>query len=85
MNTLKTIRTVYYGRASRTIDTVLVSNNNVEKTIYVYNYEGYSFRVFETKKDLSNFCNLDIDSKFHFNSDEELDDYLIKMINYIED
>ena len=79
MNTLLTTNTIYYTRASRTIETILVSNNNAEKTFYVYNYEGYSFRVFETKKDVSNFFNHNVDSEFHFDSDEELDNYLMNV------
>ena len=79
MNIINTCHVIYYGRASRTIETVLVSNEIVSKTFYVYNYEGYSFRVFETKKEVSNFFNYNVHSEFHFDSDEELDDYLMNV------
>lgn len=79
MNTFTTINTIYYTRASRTIETILVSNNVAVKHFYVYNYEGYSFRVFETKKEVSNFFNHNVESELHFDSDEELEDYLMNV------
>jgi hypothetical protein len=79
MNTINTFQTIYYKRSSRTIETVMVSNGNERKKIYVYNYEGYSFRVFETRKEVSNFFNLNIESKFHFNNEESLDNFLINL------
>lgn len=79
MNTLNTIRTIYYTRASRTIETILLTNEIISKPFYVYNYEGYSYRLFETKKEVSNFFNYNVESKFHFDSDEELDDYLMNI------
>ena len=79
MNTINTCQTIYYKRSSRTIETVMVSNGNECRKIYVYNYEGYSFRVFETRKEVSNFFNLNIESKFHFNNEECLDNFLINL------
>lgn len=79
MNTLSTINTIYYTHASITIETILVSNNVDAKTFYVYNHEGYSFRVFETKGEVSNFFNYNVESKFHFDNDEELDNYLMNV------
>lgn len=75
MNSLHTLRTIYL-RASRTIETILVSNNIHSKHFYLYNYEGYSFRVFETKKEVSNFFNLNVESKLHFDTEYTLDNYL---------
>ena len=79
MNTLSTTNTINYSRSSRTIETILVSNEMKTKFFYIYNYEGYSFRVFETKKEVSNFFNLNAESKFHFDSEVELDDYLMNV------
>lgn len=76
MNTVQALRTIYYSRFSRTIETILVSNNIKSKYFYVYNYEGYSFRVFETKREVSNFFNLNIESKSHFDTEYSLDNYL---------
>ena len=75
MNSIQTLRTIYL-RASRTIETILVSNNFHSKHFYLYNHEGYSFRVFETKKEVSNFFNLNIESKLHFDTEQSLDNYL---------
>jgi len=75
MNSLQTLRTIYL-RASRTIETILVSNDINNKHFYLYNYEGYSFRVFETKKEVSDFFNLNIESKLHFDTEHSLDNYL---------
>ena len=79
MNSLQTLQTIYYLRASRTIETILVSNKIKSKRFYIYNYEGYSFRVFETKKGVSDFFNLNIESRFHFDNENSLDNYLSNM------
>ena len=79
MNTLSSTNTIYYTRASTTIETILVSDSIGAKPFYVYNYEGYSFRVFETKKDVSNFFNLGLESILYFDNEVELDDYLINV------
>mgnify|MGYP000252821830 CR=1 FL=1 len=79
MNTLSTTSTIYYTCSSRTIETVLVSNAVTAKPFYVYNYEGYSFRVFETKKEVSNYFNLNVEAKFHFDREDEMDDYLMSV------
>ena len=75
MNSLQTLRTIYL-RASRTIETILVSNKIHSKHFYLYNYEGYSYRIFETKKEVLDFFNLNIESKLHFHSEQSLDNYL---------
>ena len=57
MNYIKTLNTDYL-RASRTIETVLVKSRKDETVVYVYNYEGYSFRVFNSTIKLINFFNV---------------------------
>ena len=54
MNTIQTISTEYL-RASRTIETVLVTNTTTHKLFYIYNYEGWFYRVFNNLVDLINF------------------------------
>ena len=54
MNTIQTISTEYL-RASRTIETVLVTNTTTNKLFYIYNYEGWFYRVFNNLIDLNNF------------------------------
>lgn len=78
MNTFQTINTEYL-RASRTVETVLVTNESVSKVFFVYNYEGNSFRVFENHLSLIHFFQNNSEGDFHFSSDNELDDFLFKV------
>lgn len=81
MNSLQTLKIIYL-RSSRTIETIIISDKIHSKHLYIYNYEGYSFRVFETKKEVSNFFNLNIESKFHFNTEQCLENYLFNLKIY---
>lgn len=81
MNTFKAIE-VDYLRPNKTIETIFVSSKkkNSNKILYVYNFEGAHFRLFENILDLFSFladksCNM----LKEFSSDEELDNYLSKM------
>jgi len=78
MNNIKTINTDYL-RPSRTLETIIVSNSTKTNVFYVYNYEGYSFRLFKTHLDFINFFQNAAESDFHFNSDNELDSFLEKV------
>lgn len=75
MNTFKTINTDYL-RASRTIETVIVTRDNSDKVFFIYNYEGNSYRVFENHLSLIHFLQDKSESDFHFSSEEELDLFL---------
>lgn len=75
MNTLLALN-VDYLRPSRTIETILISNKISEKVVFVYNYEGNSFRVFDNVITLINFFESNLESKYHFNSEIELDKFL---------
>ncbi len=74
MNSFSCIDT-YYFRSSRTLETVLVTNNCRGKVFFVYNYEGYSFRVFTSMIGLLNFFSDDVESDFHFVTEVELDTF----------
>ncbi|MEI8271521.1 MAG: hypothetical protein WCG08_02750 [Paludibacter sp.] len=74
MNTFSNVETEYI-RSSRTVETVLVSNSKIEKLFYVYNYEGYSFRVFRNVLSLIEFFEIGTDNFEHFNTEDELDDF----------
>jgi hypothetical protein len=74
MNSITNIETEYI-RASRTIETVLVSNSRIKNIFYVYNYEGYSFRVFKTVHSLIQFFEIGSDCFLHFNNEIELDNF----------
>ena len=75
MNKYQTIETEYL-RASRTIETVLVSRKNLSDLFFIYNYEGISFRVFKTHLDLINFFLNKSESSYHFETEDAVDDFL---------
>ncbi len=75
MNEIQPINTDYL-RSSRTIETILVSNEDTSNVFFVYNYEGYSFRLFENHSDLVFFFINGTENQFHFSSEIELDDFL---------
>ncbi len=72
MNKFSCIDT-YYLRASRTIETVLVTNGSREKVFFIYNYEGYHFRVFCSIMNLIRFFSEQREGDFEFGTDDELD------------
>jgi hypothetical protein len=78
MNTFISINTEYL-RSSRTIETVEVNNSKTKKIFYVYNYEGYSFRVFKNVIDLIGFFEVNSNEFLHFNTELELDNYFCKV------
>lgn len=65
-----------YLRPSRTIETVILSKGSRERVFYIYNYEGYSFRVFEDILALILFFETGEDTSIHFDTEVELDRYL---------
>jgi hypothetical protein len=78
MNEYKTIQTEYL-KASRTIETVLVSNESLNDILFIYNYEGISFRVFESHLDLINFFLNMSETNYHFDTENEVDDFLAEV------
>ncbi len=80
MNTT-TLHTEYL-RASRSIDTVAINNENgIQQLMYIYNYEGCSFRIFESLTELLAFFEEGKEPKWHFESEEEVERWLIKQYN----
>lgn len=79
MNKFVSINTEYLC-PSRTIETVEVSNSKAKKMFYVYNYEGYSFRVFNKLLDLIQFFEVESNDFFYFDTEEELDYYFLKLV-----
>ena len=67
---------ISYLRPSRTIETILLENGDIKRIIYVYNYEGIHFSVFNFIIDILEFFNNEIESEIYFKTDEELDYYL---------
>lgn len=59
MNSVEQIEERYL-RSNRTIETVLLtdlSNSSRQKIVYVYNYEGYHYRIFDDLVELTKFLN----------------------------
>ena len=59
MNIVEQIEEIYL-RSNRTLETILLtdfSDDSRKKIVYVYNYEGYHYRVFDNLIDLTNFLN----------------------------
>lgn len=75
MNSFQTINTEYI-RASRTIETILVTKENSCKVFFLYNYEGNSFRLFENHLGLIHFFQDKSESDFHFDNEADLDSFL---------
>ncbi|WP_425638803.1 hypothetical protein ACPUEN_04325 [Algoriphagus yeomjeoni] len=65
-----------YLRSSRTIETVYMSDGSTTKPFYIYNYEGYSFRVFVDILALILFFETGEDTSIHFDTEVALDGYL---------
>ena len=65
-----------YLRPSRTIETVYMSDGSNINAFYIYNYEGYSFRVFEHLVSLISFFESGVADDYHFDTEEELDCFL---------
>ncbi len=40
---------VFYLRSNRTIETILLRNKRMQKMLFVYNYQGLTYRIFETE------------------------------------
>ena len=59
MNSVEQIE-VSYLRSNRTVETILLTDLNDssrQKIVYVYNYEGYHYRVFDNLIELTKFLN----------------------------
>lgn len=75
MNTFQSID-VSYLHSNRTVETILLKNSRSEKTLYVYNYEGWHFRIFESIGDVLSFFNEEFVPTLSFENEKELETYL---------
>ncbi len=81
MNNIEQVQ-VNYIRPNRTIETILltdVNNADRKKIVYIYNYEGYHFRIFENIFEISNFIN-DEEYKVlkEYSTDRGVDNFLFR-------
>lgn len=77
MNNIKIVNTDYL-KPSRTLETILLSNKNLNKFFYVYNYEGISYRVFSSYLKVINFFQEKSESDYYFDNETDLDGFLLK-------
>lgn len=73
VNTLKTIEI----RTYRTLDVLDISYKNKRKLLFLYNYEGIHYRLFDCKVELRKFFNRESAKFLEFEDDETLDNYLL--------
>jgi hypothetical protein len=79
MQTINTLHTGYVNFANRTIETVLIGGL---KTLFIYNHQGQYYKLFDQKKELTNYLNaLPYKMLCEFYSEEELDNYLLSQTN----
>lgn len=75
MNTI-TQTDCQYISPNKTIESLLISDGERDKTVYVYNYKGQSYRVFLSKNLLAGFWLGISEEDYHFNTENELDTWL---------
>jgi hypothetical protein len=75
MNKLIPISTEYIS-PSRTLEILNLVRFEESKQVYVYNYEGQHFRVFENLVELIQFFELGKEPVYSFDSEDDLDDFL---------
>jgi hypothetical protein len=80
MNNIKAIQ-VEYLKPNRTIETILITDRDDEKLsklIYVYNYEGVHFKVFNEIMELTSFLNGNHNYELlaEYSTDRGLDNFL---------
>lgn len=78
MNSLTNLDTSYL-RPSRTIETILLENDSNRQIVYVYNHDGIYYHVFEFVIDLMAYFNNEKESEICFESESELDEYLLRL------
>lgn len=67
---------VQYLSSSRTIEKIEITNYLKTSICFVYNYEGYHFRLFESEIALNSFFQQNKEPQFEFYSERELDEFL---------
>ena len=78
MNNVKTIENNYLWPNIST-ETVLISNRQSSKILYLLNYKGISYRIFQTKTDLDKCVEGKYVEGWNFQSDEEVDSFLFNL------
>jgi hypothetical protein len=66
-----------YIAPNKTIETIELYRGSYRRTIWIYNYKGFSYNVFETKRNLTEFLKEPQQPDAHFNTEKELDEWLM--------
>lgn len=75
MNNIISVSTEYL-RPSRTIEILNLVRFEDSKLVYVYNYEGKQFRLFDSLEGIIGFFESGIEALYSFDSEDELDNFL---------
>lgn len=80
MNNIKTLQVNEIKYASRTLETILLINpKKQEKVVYLFNYEGVSFSIFENVFEVANyFCGRDFQVLKEYSHERWVDNFLEK-------
>jgi hypothetical protein len=78
MNKIIPISTEYI-RPSRTIEILKLSDYGLSKQVYIYNHEGTHFRFFDALIDLIQFFESGNEPNNSFSTENELDNFLVKL------
>jgi hypothetical protein len=70
---------INYLQSSKTLETILVKNDTKERVIYVYNYEGWHYRVFISLEEIINFFEDEFEPHISFESEAKLDDFFLNL------
>lgn len=78
MNTIELLDSNYFQSANRTIETLLI---NEQQTLYLYNHQGQYYKVFNQREELDKYLNaLPYQMVGEFYSEEAVDAFLEKRI-----
>lgn len=70
---------VSYLRPSRTLETILLENKNEKRIVFVFNYDGVHFRIFNFINEILQFFNDELEPEVSFETEEELNSYLANL------
>ena len=76
MNSINIIKT-FEIRTSRTLDVLSISYEDKQKLLFLYNYEGIYYRLFDCKTEVRKFFKCENAIFLEFENDEKLDSYLL--------
>lgn len=66
-----------YIAPNKTIETIELYRDSHCRTLWIYNYKGISYSVFDTKENLIAFLEGSRQPEAHFNTEKELDEWLM--------